>query len=294
MVEGAVPLLRHRMRRDGRREGRQGGRHARRYAGGGQSRPQLHQGLFPFQDHVRRRSPDHAAAAQEERRLRQERRVHAGELGRSLRRDGCPREADAEGQRADGSRHVRLGPMDHLGRLRRHQADARRLPLQQSRSQRAPLHGVCGLRVHAHLRHGRADGLLRRFRGRRCVRALGLEHGGDASDPVDAPDRPPAQPSARQGRGAVHVHKPQLRSRRHSDRVQARNGPGDPELHRQSHHLDRPGESGLHQQAHELRERHDRHRLRAAARSIRWRRRRQARPTPPQPSRSISTPTPSS
>ena len=32
------------------------------------------------------------------------------------------------------------------------------LLLEQSRSQRPPLHGVRGIRVHAHLRHGRADG----------------------------------------------------------------------------------------------------------------------------------------
>ena len=70
------------------------------------------------------------------------------------------------------------------------------LPLQQSRPQRPPLHGLGRLRLHAHLRHGRADGLLRRLRGRRRLRAVGLEHGGDASDPVDAARRPPARPSA--------------------------------------------------------------------------------------------------
>ncbi|MGT2434255.1 hypothetical protein ACU4HD_46070 [Cupriavidus basilensis] len=37
---------------------------------------------------------------------------------------------------------------------------------------------------------GRADGLLRRLRSRRRVRAVGLEHGGDAPDPVVARDRP--------------------------------------------------------------------------------------------------------
>ena len=36
----------------------------------------------------------------------------------------------------------------------------RRLPFQQSRSQCPPLHGVGRGRLHAHLRHGRADGLL--------------------------------------------------------------------------------------------------------------------------------------
>ena len=68
-----------------------------------------------------------------------------------------------------------------------------RLSLQQSRPERPPLHGVGGHGVHAHLRHGRADGLLRRFRGDRCIRAVGLEHGGDAPDAVDAGGGPPAQ-----------------------------------------------------------------------------------------------------
>ena len=54
--------------------------------------------------------------------------------------------------------------MDDLRRLCRDQADAGRLPLQQSRSQCKTLHGVRRLRLHADIRHGRADGLLRRFR----------------------------------------------------------------------------------------------------------------------------------
>ena len=245
MVEGAVPLLRHRLRRDGRRQGRQGRcdpwRHARR----GQSRTELHQGLFPLQDHVWRRPPHHAAAAQERRRVRQERRTDAGVVGRGLRRDGCPRQGDAEGKGPDRARHVRLGAMDGLRRLCRHQADAGRLSLQQSRSQCPPLHGLGRGRLHAHLRHGRADGLLRRFRGRGCLRAVGLEHGRDAPDPVDAAHRPPPEPSACEGRGALHLHAPKLRSRRHPDRVQAGHGSGDPELHRQPHHHDRAGQPGF-------------------------------------------------
>ena len=291
MVEGAMPLLRHRLRRDGRRQGRQGRRHPRRHAGGGQSRPQLRQGLFPLEDHVWRRPPDHAAAAQEERRLRQERRVHAGHLGRGLRRDGRAGQAGTEGEGTDRDRHVRLRPVDDLGGLCRDQADARRLSLQQSRSQRTPLHGIRGLRLHAHVRHGRADGLLRRFRGRRCLRALGLEHGGDASDPVDAPDRPAAQPPACQGRGAVHLHPSQFRSRRHPDRLQAGHGSRDPQLHRQSHHHDRPGEPGLRQQAHELREGRDRYRLRPAAGRTRCEKAGEGRrQSPARRSRSTSTP----
>ena len=96
----------------------------------------------------------------------------------------------------DGGRHVRLRPVDDLRGLCRHQADARRLPLQQSRPQRPPLHGLGRRRLHAHLRHGRADGLLRRLRACRRLRAVGLEHGRDAPDPVDAGGRPPARPPA--------------------------------------------------------------------------------------------------
>ena len=44
--------------------------------------------------------------------------------------------------------------------------------------------------LHAHLRHRRADGLLRRHRARRRLRAVGLEHGGDAPDPVETRRRP--------------------------------------------------------------------------------------------------------
>ena len=67
VVEGAVPLLRHGLRRQRRREGRPRRRDARRAAGRGEPRRQLRQGLFPVQDHVRRGPPDDAAAAHEER-----------------------------------------------------------------------------------------------------------------------------------------------------------------------------------------------------------------------------------
>ena len=59
----------------------------------------------------------HAAAAHEERQVRQGRRVHAGLLGRGLRRDGRAVQARAEGKGADRRRHVRLRPVDGLGRL---------------------------------------------------------------------------------------------------------------------------------------------------------------------------------
>ena len=158
-----------------------------------------------------------------------------------------------------------------LRRLCRDQADAGRLPLQQSRSQRAPLHGLGRLRLHADLRHGRADGLLRRFRGRRRLRAVGLEHGRDASDPVDAAGRPPARPSACPGRGAVDLHAPQHGPGRHPDRLQAGHRPRDPQLHRQPHHRDRPRQRGVRARPHHL---HDAARPTSATGcgpSIRWR-----------------------
>ncbi len=91
-----------------------------------------------------------------------------------------------------------------------------RLPLQQHRPQRAPLHGLGGGRLHAHLRHRRADGLLRRHRSTpmpsccgartwpRCTRSCGR---GVTDRRLTA--------AARQGRGAVDLRAPQLRPGRH-------------------------------------------------------------------------------
>ena len=189
--QGALPLLRHRLRRAGRHQGRPRGGHPGRPGCAGQPGPQLHQGLFPVQDHVRRGPPDPAAAAQEGRQVRQERRVRAGLLGRGLRHHGGEVQGRPQGSKGPScDRHVRLRPVDGVGGLCRRQADEGRLPLQQHRPQRAPLHGLGGRRLHAHLRHRRADGLLRRPRARRCLRAVGREHGRDAPDPVVAPDRP--------------------------------------------------------------------------------------------------------
>ena len=65
MGQGAVPVLRHRLQRDGGDQGQPRGRHPWRHQVGGQSRPQLREGLFPFQDHVRPRPADPADAAQD-------------------------------------------------------------------------------------------------------------------------------------------------------------------------------------------------------------------------------------
>ena len=265
MVEGAVPVLRHRLRRQRRGQGRPRGGHPRRHQGRGQPRAELRQGLFPVEDPVRRRPPDDAAPAHEGRQVRQERRVRAGVVGSRVRRDGRAVQARAEGEGAHGGRDVRVGAMDGLGRLRRVEADEGRVPVQQHRSQRAPLHGLGGAGIHAHVRRGRADGLLRRHRGGRRVRAVGLEHGGDAPDPVDARDRPAALRAEDEGGRAVGVRAPLLRAGRHPDHLHAADRPRDPELHRELHHPQQQGQSRLRQQAHHLQARQRRHRLRTAA-----------------------------
>ena len=240
-------------------------RHPWRHEGRGQSRPQLRQRIFPLQGDVRPRPSHASAAAQAERPVRQERRIHQSVVGRSLRRDGREVQGRAQAARTQRRRHVRIGPMDDLGRLCRQQAVQGRLPVQQPRSERAPLHGVGRDGVHADVRHGRADGLLRRFRGRRRLRAVGLEHGGDAPDPVEPGHRPQAQRAARPSRGALDLRAPLVRARRHRDRVQAAERSRDPQRDRQPHHHDQSRQQGLRQQAHDLQTRPDRHRLRAAA-----------------------------
>ena len=138
-----------------------------------------------------------------------------GVLGRGVRRDGAAVQSRACKARAERRRHVRVGPMDDLGRLRGEQAVQGRFPLQQPRPECASLHGVGRHGLHADVRHGRADGMLRRLRGRRRFRAVGLEHGGDAPDPLEPGHRPPAQRAACSCRGAIYVRASLLRSRRH-------------------------------------------------------------------------------
>ena len=263
--KAAVPLLRHRLQRDGRDQGQSRGRHPWRHQVRGQSRPELREGLFPLQDHVRPRPPDPADAAQDGRQIRQERRVHAGLVGRSLRHHGREIQGRAEEARAVRRRHVRLGPVDDLGRLRRLETVQGRLPLQQYRSERAALHGLGGRRHDAHLRHRRARRLLRRHRGHRRLRAVGLQHGGDAPDPVDAGDRPPAFCAACARRRALDLRAPLVRPRRYRHGVQAADRSLSPQCDRQSHHQDRAGQQGVRHRARRVQARPDRHRLWPAA-----------------------------
>ncbi len=143
--------------------------------------------------------------------LRQGRRVPAGQLGPGVRHHGGEVEGGAQGEGAFVGRHVHVRPVDDLGRLCGGEADEGGLSLEQHRPERAPLHGERGGRVHAHLRHRRADGLLRRHRARRRLRAVGLEHGGDAPGAVAAHRRAAPRASARARGGALDLRAPQLR-----------------------------------------------------------------------------------
>ena len=184
-----------------------------------------------------------------------------------LRRDGREVEGRAEGARTGVGRDVRLGPMDGVGRLRRIQTAQGGFPHQQHRPERAPLHGFGGRRLHPHLRHRRADGLLRRHRECRRVRAMGCEHGGDAPHPVEPRDRSPPVQGRHRSACAVDLRTPLVRTVRQRHDLRAEHGSRHPQLHLSSHHLDRCGESGFRQQACELQTWRDRHRLWAASES---------------------------
>jgi len=259
--QGPLSLLRYRLRRHGGYPRESRCRDPWRRQGRSEPRHQLRKGLFPVEDHVRLGSPDAAVATHEGRQVRQAGRVPAGYLGPGLRHHGGEVQGGTQARWPGSDRHVRLRPVDDLGRLRRQQADEGRLSLEQHRPQRAPLYGLGGVRLHAHLRHGRAHGLLRGHRSGRRFRALGLEHGGDAPGALDPRDGSPPQRAERQGGSHVDVRASQLRAGRHPDDLQPADRPGDPQLHRQPHHPERRGKQGLHREAHQVRQRRYEYRL---------------------------------
>ncbi|MDT4855454.1 hypothetical protein FQZ97_898080 [compost metagenome] len=193
------------MQRDGGNQGQPGGGHPRRRQGRGQPRPELRQRLLPVEDHVRRRPPDPAAAAHERRRLRQAGRISADQLGSGLRHHGAEIQGGPEAQRPRVGRHVRFRAMDRMGGLRRQQADESGPAQQQYRPQRAPLHGLGGDGLYAHLRRGRTHGLLRRYRSGRCLCAVGLEYGRNAPNSLEPGHRPSSEPAADPGGGTLHL-----------------------------------------------------------------------------------------
>lgn len=67
--KAAMPVLWYRLFRPGRHQGRPRRRYPGRPGRAGEPGPELYQGLFPVQDHVRQGPPDYAAAAQVERSI---------------------------------------------------------------------------------------------------------------------------------------------------------------------------------------------------------------------------------
>ena len=100
-------------------------------------------------------------------------------------------------------------------------------------------------------------------------------------------DRRLGHPHVR-GRGAVDLHASQHGPRRHSDRLQAGHGSGDPQLHRQPHHHDGPRQRGLRARPHHLHEAARPTSAMGCGPSIRSKWRRPARPTRARWSRSTS------
>ena len=142
--------------------------------------------------------------------------------------------------------------MDGVGRLRRFETHEGGISVQQPRSQRAPLHGLRRWRFHAHLRHGRAHGLLRRLRTRRRLRPVGRQHGGDASHPLVSINRSQTKRAPRQSGGVVHLREQMLRTRRHPHGVRATKRSRHSQLHRQPHYSEWQRQRRLRQQAYQL------------------------------------------
>ena len=175
-----------------------------------------------------------------------------------------------QGQAARGDhlqrRHVRLRPMDGVRGLCRRQTLQGRLPFEQHRSERPPLYGLRGRRLHPCIRRRRAHGLLRRPRARRRLCAVGLEYGRDAPGAMVAPDRYAADQTRLRSACPVDLRAPQLRARRPWRDLQATDRSGDPQLYRQLHRAERRGQLGLRQRPRELHQDADRHRLWSAPR----------------------------
>ncbi len=179
LEEGAVPLLRHRLRRRSRRPRRSRRSGARRRGEPGQPRPALRQGLPPAGLSLRR-GPADPPAAPAARRL-----LPADLLGRGARPDREQVPGGAGDHGPGVGRHVRLGTVDRLRRLRRAQVGA--APACGSNNLE-PNARLCmasgGDGLHDAVPERRADGLLRGLRGRRRLRPLGQQHGRDAPGAV--------------------------------------------------------------------------------------------------------------
>ena len=93
---------------------RPGGRDPRRHPCRGQPRPQLRQGLFPVQDHVRQRPADQPLLRKKDGQYAKDGEFKPVTWEQRLRRDGRAMQAHPEGERPDRRRHVRLRPVDDV------------------------------------------------------------------------------------------------------------------------------------------------------------------------------------
>ena len=155
-------------------------------AGGGQSRPQLRQGLLPVQDHVRRGPPDHAAAAQEAT-ARTTRTASSTPVSWDEAFDVMASSAKAALKEKGPTRVGMFGSGQWTIWEGYAATKLMRAGFRSNNLDPNARHCMASAAValHAHLRHGRADGLLRRFRGtptpsccgartwRRCIRSCG-------------------------------------------------------------------------------------------------------------------------
>ena len=224
LEEDAVPVLRGRLRTTGGDQQRPRRRREGRPREPRQPRALLREGLS-LGDGALRQGPAHPGAGAEGRQARP--RPHEGGPRPRRVEDG----GDHQGPRQGRGGHVRLGPVDHPRRLRRVQVHEGRHRHQQPRGQRPALHVERGHGLHDELRPGRADGLLRRHRPRRHVRAVGQQHGRDAPGPVLPPPRPAAEEPRRQDHRPRHA----LDAHQHGRRPEHPVPPPDRPRHRQRH-----------------------------------------------------------
>ena len=155
-------------------------------------------------------SPSPAHAAHDERQVRQERQLRPHQLGSGLRHHGRKFKATLK-ERADRRRHVRLRPVDRLGRLCRRQTDEGRPALQQPGSQCPSLHGLRGSGPCVPSAWMNPWAATTTSAGRR-LRPVGLTHGEMHPHPLVAHLRSPSVPPGCAGARALHLRAPRLRA----------------------------------------------------------------------------------
>ena len=266
MGQSRLPLLRSRLRdHDGHQQGADRFREGRPEITR-QSRAHLHQGLLQRQDPIRRGSPHEAAAPQEKRRVRQEREVYAGQLGRGFRCNDREVQGVLRGARTLQRLDLRIGPVHHRRGLRGREVHEGRRAFEQHRPQCAALHGFGRGGLHSDLRDRRAARLLRRHRTDRRGGLLGRQHGGVPPDTVVARDGSQDQAQADADREPLDLQQPHQRHRRPRDDLRAADRPRNPELHRALHDRARGNEPEVRRQTLRVRHGAHRHRLRPARR----------------------------